>query len=104
MNESGPRSRAVTLPELEAVLEERPTVVTRNERAFRVLVRNAMFRRVELAALRYYHELGELDADSGWDTEAWASAMEPYFEEYSQIGTGPDARGLMALAAGLEVA
>ena len=36
--------------------------VTANARAFRVLVRNAMFRRVELAALENYHELGELDA------------------------------------------
>ena len=31
-------------------------------RAFRVLVRNALFRRVELAALRRYDLLGELDA------------------------------------------
>ena len=34
----------------------------RNRRAFRVLVRNALFRRVELAALRRYGDLGELDA------------------------------------------
>jgi superfamily II RNA helicase len=78
-------------PSLE--VEARPASVTRNNRAFRVLVRNALFRRVELAALRYYHELGELDAASGWDAEAWAAAMEPYFEEYESIGTGPDARG-----------
>lgn len=38
--------------------------VTANARAFRVLVRNAMFRRVELAALDNVHELGALDADS----------------------------------------
>ena len=36
--------------------------VTANARAFRVLVRNAMFRRVELAALDKVGELGELDA------------------------------------------
>ena len=36
--------------------------VTANERAFRVLVRNALFRRVELVALRRYAELGELHA------------------------------------------
>ncbi len=46
--------------------------VTSNARAFRVLVRNAMFRRVELAALEKYEELGELDAESGWDADAWA--------------------------------
>jgi hypothetical protein len=58
-----------------------------------VLVRNALFRRVELAALRRWFELGELDAESGWDADAWAEAMAPYFEEYDEIGTGPAARG-----------
>jgi hypothetical protein len=67
--------------------------VTANTRAFRVLVRNAMFRRVELAALEKYRELGELDADSDWDAEAWADAMDAYWEEYDDLGTGPDARG-----------
>ena len=42
----------------------------RNVRAFRVLVRNALFRRVELAALRRYDELGELDGERGWDADA----------------------------------
>ncbi len=67
--------------------------VTSNARAFRVLVRNAMFRRVELAALEKYEELGELDAESGWDADAWADAMDAYWDEYEDLGTGPDARG-----------
>ncbi|GHJ33484.1 helicase [Streptomyces hygroscopicus subsp. sporocinereus] len=67
--------------------------VTANARAFRVLVRNAMFRRVELAALDKVAELGELDADSGWDEDAWAEAMDGYWEEYEELGTGPQARG-----------
>ncbi|MBV9022819.1 MAG: DUF3516 domain-containing protein [Streptomycetaceae bacterium] len=67
--------------------------VTANTRAFRVLVRNAMFRRVELAALEKYDELAELDAETGWDADAWANAMETYWEEYEDLGTGPDARG-----------
>ena len=70
-----------------------PPPVTANPRAFRVLVRNALFRRVELAALRRYGELGELDADAGWDADAWAGALEPYFAEHDEIGTRPDARG-----------
>jgi superfamily II RNA helicase len=70
-----------------------PPAVTRNVRAFRVLVRNALFRRVELAALRRYHELGELGTEDGWDASAWSEALEPYFEEYDDIGTGPEARG-----------
>ena len=67
--------------------------VTGNPRAFRVLVRNALFRRVELAALRRYADLGALDAEDGWDAGAWAEALEPYFDEHDEIGTGPDARG-----------
>jgi superfamily II RNA helicase len=67
--------------------------VTANARAFRVLVRNAMFRRVELAALEKYGELAELDAESGWDADAWADAMDAYWDEYEELGTGPDARG-----------
>ena len=71
----------------------RPQAVTGNVRAFRVLVRNALFRRVELAALGRYADLGELDADAGWDAAAWEAAVEPYFEVHDEIGTGADARG-----------
>jgi superfamily II RNA helicase len=76
-----------------APVDERPPAVTRNTRAFRVLVRNALFRRVELAARRNWWELGELDGGSGWDLDAWQDALEPYFEEHDEIGTGPNARG-----------
>jgi superfamily II RNA helicase len=76
-----------------APADEGPPPVTANQRAFRVLVRNAMFRRVELAALERYEELGDLDADAGWDAGAWADALEPYFAEHDDIGTSPNARG-----------
>jgi hypothetical protein len=62
-------------------------------RAFRVLVRNAMFRRVELAALRRHPELGELDGEAGWTGERWGAVLDDYFAEYDEIGTGPQARG-----------
>ncbi|WP_239376243.1 MULTISPECIES: RNA helicase [unclassified Frankia] len=76
-----------------ARIDERPPAVTTNIRAFRVLVRNALFRRVELAALRRYDDLGALDADAGWDRDRWAQALQPYFDLHGEIGTGPDARG-----------
>jgi hypothetical protein len=79
--------------DLVAAIDDRPPAVTANSRAFRVLVRNALFRRVELAALRRFDELGELDAADGWDAAAWQRALEPYFVEYDRIGIGPDARG-----------
>ncbi|WP_280482828.1 DEAD/DEAH box helicase [Nocardia cyriacigeorgica] len=62
--------------------------ISANERAFRVLVRNAMFRRVELAALRNWQALEELGTGPDWEAE-----LAAYFAEYDTIGTGPDARG-----------
>jgi hypothetical protein len=79
--------------EASAPGDEKPPAVTSNVRAFRVLVRNALFRRVELAALRHYSELGELDAESGWDADAWEDVLSEYYEQHDEIGTGPDARG-----------
>jgi superfamily II RNA helicase len=81
-----------------------PPAVTRNLRAFRVLVRNALFRRVTLAALHRWDELGELDGESGWTGAAWQEALRPYFEEHDEIGTGPDARGpaMLLIEAGKE--
>ena len=70
-----------------------PKTLTSNTRAFRVLVRNALFRRVTLAALRRYDELGELDGADGWTARAWEEALDAYFEQHDDIGTGPDARG-----------
>ncbi|MGK8491050.1 DEAD/DEAH box helicase [Nocardia asiatica] len=62
--------------------------ISANERAFRVMVRNAMFRRVELAALRRWDDLAALGPGPDW-----AAALADYFAEYERIGTGPDARG-----------
>jgi superfamily II RNA helicase len=70
-----------------------PKPITANTRAFRVLVRNAMFRRVELAALRRWIDLGELDAESGMDADEWQAGLEDYYAEHEDIGTGPEARG-----------
>jgi hypothetical protein len=70
-----------------------PRPVTGNTRAFRVLVRNAMFRRVELAAFGRWTALGDLDGEDGWDAAAWMEAMAAYREEYDELGTGPGSRG-----------
>jgi hypothetical protein len=86
--------RSPTGPEPVAVrADDRPPAVTGNPRAFKVLVRNALFRRVELAALRRWEELGELDGESGWDAQRWERALAPYFDRHGELGTGPDARG-----------
>ncbi|KAA0023687.1 DUF3516 domain-containing protein [Antrihabitans cavernicola] len=65
--------------------------ISANVRSFRVLIRNAMFRRVELAALRRWESLAELG--TGPDAQGWEDLLAPYFDEYQSIGTGPEARG-----------
>jgi superfamily II RNA helicase len=94
----------------EAALElhpedDAPPPVTRNPRAFRVLVRNALFRRIELAAQDDVDALAALDAEDGegleptddwdgpWSADDWDEALGDYYEEHEEIRTGPDARG-----------
>jgi hypothetical protein len=72
---------------------DQPPPVSANRRAFTVLIRNALFRRVELAALRRYDLLGELDDTGAWDADAWAEALDGYYGEHDELGTGADARG-----------
>ena len=74
------------------VLPPAPKAVTGNIRAFRILVRNELFRRVQLAAREDYEQLGELDAAAGFDADAWADALDAYYENHDTIGTAGDAR------------
>ncbi|HVM27586.1 MAG TPA: DUF3516 domain-containing protein [Mycobacteriales bacterium] len=78
-------------PQEGPVEVDRPRPVTANRRAFGVLVRNVLFRRVELVALRRWIDLGELDPELG--EEGWREGVEAYFAEHDEVGTGPDARG-----------
>jgi superfamily II RNA helicase len=59
-------SGELSVQEVRPSLVTAPRPVTGNVRAFRVLVRNAMFRRVELLARRRYPELTALDPDVDW--------------------------------------
>ncbi|MGU3653984.1 DEAD/DEAH box helicase [Mycolicibacterium sp. A43C] len=87
----------LTSPELPhdvpVAVPARPRPLTGNDRAFTAMVRNALFRRVELFARRNWTELGELDSGSGWNAQRWAEAGADYFDEHDDIGIGPDARG-----------
>ena len=69
------------------VVPPAPTSVVTNRRAFLVLVRNELWRRVRLAALQHDDELVALDPDAGWP-----DALDAYFDEHDSIGTGADAR------------
>jgi superfamily II RNA helicase len=71
----------------EAVLPPRPPDVTTNRRAFLVLVRNELFRRVQLAALQRDDDLEALDPDAGWP-----EALDAYYADHEEVLTGGNAR------------
>jgi superfamily II RNA helicase len=82
---------AVAVPQVD----DAPPPLTANRRAFLVSVRNALFRRVERAALRQWWALAELDPT--WPAERWEVELAPYFDEHDTIGTGPSARAAAML-------
>ncbi|WP_119698306.1 DEAD/DEAH box helicase [Microbacterium halotolerans] len=74
------------LGEAEALPPAPPSLVG-NTRAFTVLVRNEMFRRVQLAALERDDELEKLDPDAGWP-----EVLDAYYAEHDDMLTGGPAR------------
>ncbi|MCV7067676.1 DUF3516 domain-containing protein [Mycolicibacterium farcinogenes] len=79
--------------DVPVAMPARPRPLTGNERAFTAMVRNALFRRVELFARSRWDELGALDAASGWTADRWADVGDEYFDEHAEVRTGADARG-----------
>jgi superfamily II RNA helicase len=73
-----------------------PRPITANARAFRVMVRNAMFQRVQLAARDRFADLAALEADlpgrAIMHAAAWEEALGAYWDEYDELGDGPEAR------------
>lgn len=70
-----------------------PRPLTGNQRAFTAMVRNALFRRVQLFARQRWDELGALDGGSGWTAQRWEQVGDDYFGEHDGVRTGADARG-----------
>ena len=69
-----------------------PRPLSENARAFKVMVRNAAFRRVELFARRDVAALTESEAPGGLDDAGWSQAVERYYSAHSSLGIGPQAR------------
>jgi superfamily II RNA helicase len=67
---------------------EPPPVITRSTRAFKVAVRNAMWKRVQLLSLQRTDLLRELDPEVDW-----VAAWEAYREDHDRVETHADARG-----------
>jgi len=79
-----------------------PRPITANERTFTVMVRNAMFQKVQLASRDRYDGLAELEAASAaladpparptMTAAKWQEALGAYWEEHEAMGAGPNAR------------
>ena len=82
-------------PDEEPIVPPAPKRLTSNVRAFRTLVRNELFRRVQLAAREDVTTLGEIDPAFG--TDAWSDALDGYFADHDEILTGGNARSAQLL-------
>ena len=90
-------------PALDAAAPPPPRPLSQQERAFRVMIRNAMWRRVELVARDNLDGLALMEeADAArfeapreivMTREAWDASIEDYFAEHDSLDTGADARG-----------
>ena len=71
--------------------------ITRDKRAFTVLLRNEIWRIVQAIARRDYERVVEnlrelAPRESGWTTETISEKFDAYFEEYGEMRTDPAAR------------
>lgn len=66
--------------------------VVRDRRGLTLLVRNALFARVRLAAHETTDELGRLDAEWGWRAPVWQRALERFYDAHEEILLDADAR------------
>jgi superfamily II RNA helicase len=81
---------------VEQVRPDREITVVDDARAFRVMVRNQVFEWLQrLAARRGYDALiaAATTTDRFESTSDISEALAPYWDEYDEIGLGPDARG-----------
>lgn len=68
--------------------------VVHDRRGVTLLVRNALFARVRLAAHDDARALGELDAEWGWRMPRWRAALDAYYEQHEEVLLDGDARSV----------
>ena len=66
--------------------------VVEDRRGLTVLVRNAMFRRVQLMDLDRPEDLGALDKDWGYGVHEWEDALDDYYDAHEYVNTDAQAR------------
>lgn len=69
-----------------------PNALSANPRALKIMVRNFMFRLVELFALEKEEELESIVAHLE-DKPDFGDALDAYFDDYADLDVGPAARG-----------
>ena len=89
--EDSPISQETLDRELAFGVED-PTLLTSNRRAFTIMVRNYLFRIVQLFAFEKEDRLEEM-LDYLEDIPDFGAALDDYFDEYDDMETGPEARG-----------
>ena len=67
-------------------------VVVTDRRAVTLLVRNALFARVRLAAQDKAEDLGALDSEWGWSAARWEASLDAFFGEHEELHTDASAR------------
>lgn len=72
--------------------------VVADRRGVTLLVRNALIRRVTLAARERYDQLGELDSDFGMTATRWERVLDAYHEQHEEILTDANARSSAMLS------
>ncbi len=76
--------------------EDETVDITKDERGFTTMVRNAAWKIVRFLAFKQYERAAEaLDEGSeknDWTADRFAEALAPYWAEYDAIQIGPDAR------------
>nr|WP_200938395.1 DEAD/DEAH box helicase [Curtobacterium sp. Leaf183] len=88
---------ALASAEHEEIAPPQPARLTGNVRAFRVLVRNALFQRVLLAARDDVETLASLDGAAGFGQDEWDAVLEEYYDEHDTIGIDAEARSMQYL-------
>jgi hypothetical protein len=76
--------------------EDETVDITKDERGFTTMVRNAAWKIVRFLAFKQYERaaeaLDEASEKNDWTADRFAEALASYWAEYDAIGIGPDAR------------
>lgn len=84
--------------ELDARPPEAKEAVVHDRRGLTVLVRNALFRRVRLAASDDSDALGEADTENGYPAHKWRAALDEYYDAHEDVLLDADARSMTFLS------